>query len=184
MPALDQLDRRLALADAAVAENQHALAVDLDEHAVAGDARRKHDIEIGNQCRHELARALGGAEQGYIVFFGAGQHVGGQFKAGGDHDRRGMRGEKGVQRRLHCVARALVEKTHLALAENLDALGIEQLKETDERQHRAVDLIGGNHNLGCLRRQSKGLERELAHQGFQGNAVLFLHEILPFPHRR
>ena len=35
--ALDQLDGRLALADAAVAEDQHALAVHVHQHAVARD---------------------------------------------------------------------------------------------------------------------------------------------------
>ena len=37
--ALDQLNSRLTLADAAVAHDQNALAVDLDQNAVARDAR-------------------------------------------------------------------------------------------------------------------------------------------------
>ena len=52
--ALDELDGRLALADAAVAEQQHALAVDLHQHAVACDARRKLDVQIRNERRDNI----------------------------------------------------------------------------------------------------------------------------------
>ncbi len=175
MTALDQLNGGLALADAAVAEDQHALSVDLDQHAVAGDAGRKHDIEIGDQRRHELTCALGGAEQGHIVLFRAGEHVGGQLQTGGDDDRRRVGGKKRVHRLLDRLARALVEEAHLALAEDLDALGVEGLKEADQRQYRTVDLVGGDLNLGCLGRQGQGFKRKFANQGFEGNAVLFLH---------
>ena len=44
--ALDELNGRFALADAAVAEDQHALAVHVDEHAVACDDGRERVIQV------------------------------------------------------------------------------------------------------------------------------------------
>ena len=39
--ALDQLDGSLGFTDARIAQQQHAFAVDLNEHAVQRDARRE-----------------------------------------------------------------------------------------------------------------------------------------------
>ena len=52
--ALDQLDGRLALADAAVADKQNTFAVNLHQHAVACDARRKLDVQIRNERRDNI----------------------------------------------------------------------------------------------------------------------------------
>ena len=43
--ALDQLDRAFGFADAALARDEDALAVNLDQHAVARDTRREMQIE-------------------------------------------------------------------------------------------------------------------------------------------
>lgn len=48
--ALDKLDGRLTLADAAVAHDQNALAVNLDKDAVARHTRRKIAFEVGNEA--------------------------------------------------------------------------------------------------------------------------------------
>ena len=48
--ALDKLDGRLALADAAVAVDENALARNLNQNAVARDARGKRLLEVGNEA--------------------------------------------------------------------------------------------------------------------------------------
>ena len=53
-PRLMQLDGRLALADAAVADKQNAFAVNLHQNAVACDARRKLDVQIRNKRRDNI----------------------------------------------------------------------------------------------------------------------------------
>ena len=52
--ALDELDGRLALADAAVADKQNTFAVNLHQNAVACDARRKLDVQICNERRDNI----------------------------------------------------------------------------------------------------------------------------------
>ena len=52
--ALDKLDGRLALADAAVADKQNTFAVNLHQNAVACDARRKLDVQIRNERRDNI----------------------------------------------------------------------------------------------------------------------------------
>ena len=51
MAALDQLNGGLTLADAGITEDQDALAVDLHQYTVAGDA----GCQLGVQRRDELA---------------------------------------------------------------------------------------------------------------------------------
>ena len=51
--ALNELQRRLALADAAVAHEQDAFAVDLDQHAVYGYAWGEVFLQRVNQIRLE-----------------------------------------------------------------------------------------------------------------------------------
>ena len=50
VPALDKLDGRLALADAAVAVDENALARNFNQHAVARDARGKRLLKVGNEA--------------------------------------------------------------------------------------------------------------------------------------
>ena len=66
--ALDKLDCGLALSDTAVAEQQHSLAVHLDEHAVPRYPLRKADPEEGYQARHEFGCPLLGAQERNGVF--------------------------------------------------------------------------------------------------------------------
>ena len=56
--ALDKLQRRLALTDAAVAHQQHALAVDLDEHAVRRYARSEIVVQGADDVGLKLRGVL------------------------------------------------------------------------------------------------------------------------------
>ena len=52
MPSLDQLQRRLGLTDAALARDQHALAVYVHQHAVHGDTGSQLHIQPADHFRH------------------------------------------------------------------------------------------------------------------------------------
>ncbi len=66
---LDQLDGRLALADARFAQQQGALAIDLHQHAVAGDAGGQIPLQIGDEGAHEFRGGLLGAQHRPVVLF-------------------------------------------------------------------------------------------------------------------
>ncbi len=95
--ALDQLDGRLAFADAAVAHQQDALAVDLHQHAVARDARRQLYVHEGNEPRHEAGGRLRRGENRNAVRLGCFQQLRNRLQVARDDDRRRSFGEKLVQ---------------------------------------------------------------------------------------
>ena len=68
-PRLDQLNGQLALADAAVAENEDAFTVNFHQHAVAGDAGSQFKVQHTDEAAHHGAGRLVGAQQGYPVLF-------------------------------------------------------------------------------------------------------------------
>ena len=77
--ALNELDGGFAFTHAAVAHQQDALAVDLDEHAVAGDAGGQLHVEQGDQVRHHVGGGIPGGEQGNVI----------ALRGGGSCSRRG-----------------------------------------------------------------------------------------------
>ena len=56
VPAFDQFDSCLTLADAAVAQHQDTLAVHLDKHAVTCNALCKRNGKRADERRHKLTR--------------------------------------------------------------------------------------------------------------------------------
>ena len=73
--ALDQLNGQLALADTAVAEDEDAFAVHFHQHAVAGDAGSKFQIQHTDEAAHQCAGRLIGAQQGHAVLLGQFLHL-------------------------------------------------------------------------------------------------------------
>ena len=85
---LDELHGSFALADAAFADEQHTLAVDLHEHAVAGDPGGQGTGQIGDDGRNDGAGGGGGAQNGDVVLFCHFQTFGtGDQVTGGDEGR-------------------------------------------------------------------------------------------------
>ena len=65
--ALDQLQRHLRFADAALARDQDANAVDVDQDAVDRDAGRKAHIQPADELRHEVTGRALGHQKGHPV---------------------------------------------------------------------------------------------------------------------
>lgn len=66
---MSRLGCGLAFADAAFAHEQQALAVDLNEHTVARDARGQRVLEVGDETGDDIGRGLEAAQDGDIVLF-------------------------------------------------------------------------------------------------------------------
>ena len=88
--ALDELQGRLALADAAVAHEQDALAVDLHQHAVHGHARGEVFLQRVDQVRLEGRGVLVGDEDVAVIFAGHLDALGKRGHAVADHQRRDL----------------------------------------------------------------------------------------------
>lgn len=77
--AFDQLDGGFTLADAAVAEDENPLAVDLHKHTVTGDARSQRNVQRGDERGRKFTGRCMGAQEGYAaVVCGLGQLNGGR----------------------------------------------------------------------------------------------------------
>ena len=140
--ALDQLDGQLAFADAAVAQNQDALAVHLHQHAVPGDAGRKLQVQHADQAAHQSAGGLVGTQQGNRVLLRQLLHLreGGQLLAAADDDRRGLLPEQLFQCLVALFCRQTGQKVHFCQTHDLQTELIEVIIVARQKQTRAVDL--------------------------------------------
>ena len=98
--ALDQLDGKLAFANAAVAQDQDAFAVHFHQHTMAGDTRCQFQIQHTDQAAHQSAGGLVGAQQCNTMLLGQLLHLreGGQFLAAADDNSRRLLTEQLIQR--------------------------------------------------------------------------------------
>ena len=65
-----------ALADAALARDHHALAVDLHQYAVHRGARGEPAVETHDELCHKIARGVLGGEQRHLMALRRGEHFG------------------------------------------------------------------------------------------------------------
>ena len=98
--ALDQLDGKLAFANAAVAQDQDAFAVHFHQHTMAGDTRCQFQIQHTDQAAHQSAGGLVGAQQCNTMLLGQLLHLreGSQFLAAADDNSRRLLTEQLIQR--------------------------------------------------------------------------------------
>ena len=149
VPALDQLNGQLALADAAVAQDQDALAVHLHQHAVPGDAGSQLQVQHADQAAHQGAGRLVGAQQRHAVLFGQLQHLRERFQlfaAAHDNSRR-LLAEQLFQRLVALFGREPGQKIHLCQTHDLQTEFIKIVIVSGQKQTRTVDLCDLNIDL-------------------------------------
>ena len=119
--ALDQLDGQLALADAAVAENEDAFTVNFHQHAVAGDAGSQFKVQHADEAAHHGAGRLVGAQQGYPVLLCKLLHLreGFQLLVAAEDDGRRLLAEQLVEALTALFRRKTRQKVHLRKAHDL-----------------------------------------------------------------
>ena len=140
--ALDQLDGKLTFADAAVAQDQDALAIHLHQHAVPGDAGSQFQIEYTDQAAHQRTGRLVGAQQRYAMLLGQFLHFreGSQFLAAADDNSRRLLTKQLIQCFVAFFGRKAGQKIHLCQTHDLQAQLIKIIVITRQKQTGTVDL--------------------------------------------
>jgi len=140
--ALDELDGCLALADAAVAEDQHALAVHVHQHAVARDHGRQLVVEEVDGHARKLDRGAARAQQGAAVFLRHLHALGEHVELAGDDQRRDLILEQILKAFAPLGGGKALEEHRLRLADDLEPARVKVVEKADELQPRAVDVRG------------------------------------------
>ena len=120
----NELDTGLALAHAGVAGDHDALAVDVQQHAVAGDAGRQHTVEILNGVAGEFHRGLLGPQQRLFMFPGALQTLREAVQSPGDDQRRNIIEKQVIEALAALGLRQAAQIGDLRFADDLKAPGI------------------------------------------------------------
>ena len=179
MSTHDELNGRLALAHAGIADDHYALAVDVQQNTVAGDAGGQLLAEILHGESNEVRGLFRGPQQGAAMVPGTLQafrqtlHVPGQ-----DQGRNGV--GKQVVKHLGPPGLAhLHDIRHFRLAHDLDPAGIKVIEQSQNLQIRAVEV----HHLNAVRvigvAPVQNLQAEVLHIFCQAGA-LFTHHVHPF----
>ena len=149
MAALYKLQRRLALADAAVADEQQTLAVDLDEHAVRRQARGKVLAQGGDDVGLKLRGVLMRDEHIAVVLLShfyalrEGRHT------VADHKSRDIVLHEALERGAALLGRKRIKICALDAPHDLQALRVEVIIEAGELHSRAV-YIGSRQQRGLI----------------------------------
>ena len=178
--ALDELDGRLALADAAVAVDEDALAVDLDQHAVAGHAGGQGALEVGDQARDDIGRRVLRAEHGHVVFFRHLQAFRHRLEAAGEDQRRALVGQEMVKNDDPLLRRELLQVGRLHRAADVDAHRLIVVKKTGQMQARAADIVNSHADLVKVRGLVEKVKIEFRNQLGEQDGIGICHAITSY----
>ena len=145
--ALDQLDGGLAFADAGIAQNKDAFAVDFHQHAVAGDAGSQLFIQRGDEHAHQGGGHLGRHKQRHAVLLGELHHLRKRLHAAGQDDGWRLEREQLFQMGVAQRSGQFFQIGHLGQADDLDALVIKIFVVTGQQDARTVHFGRGDHDL-------------------------------------
>ena len=149
MAALQKLDGRLAFADAAVAQNQHALTVNVHQHAVAGDLRGQRIIEIVNDMTGGVHRITAGAQQGTAMLLGHLQQLVEHLQIPGDDHSGKAVAHQAVEDPCPLLGGHAGEKAHLALSQYQQPLGVKIIIKSHQLQGR-TEHVRHRDNAGIV----------------------------------
>ena len=144
MAALEKLNGGLALADAAVAQDQHTLTVNVHQHAVAGDLGRQGVIEIVNDMTGGVHRITAGAQQGAAMLLGHLQQLVEHLQIAGDDHGREAVAHQAVKDPRPLLGGHAGEKAHLAFPQDQQALGVEIIVKPHQLQGRTEHVRHGD----------------------------------------
>ena len=137
---LDQLYRRLALAHAALAQQQHALAVDLYQHAVPGHSGGEMPAEGGNEAHLNICRIALSAQQCPPVLLRSRNALREELQIPGNNDCRNGMGKQILKPSLALLRGQFFQIRPLHLAQQLDPLVVKVVVKSHQLQARAVDV--------------------------------------------
>ena len=140
--ALDELQRGLALADAAVAHQEQALAVDLDQHAVQGHARGQRFLQRVDHVRLEFRGVHLGDEHAAVILARHLDALGEGGHAVADDERADVVLHETLEGAQPLLGGEGVEIGALDAAHDLDASGVEIVVEPGQLHGGTVDVGG------------------------------------------
>ncbi len=179
VPALDELDGRLALADTALAEDQHALAVHVHQYAVARDHGGQLVVEVVDDHARELDRGVLRAQERAAVFprhlHTFGEHV----EPAGDDQRGDLILEQRLKLRPPLVGGKAPEEHTLRLADDLEPARIEVVEKADKLQSGSVDVRDGQRLRLEIRAGVKHLHLKFFNDVLYFYASIGIHILSP-----
>src|SRR5438105_5008873 len=139
VPAGDQVERQLALADSALPQDEHADADHVDEHAVHRRAGGERFLEEALHVVDERAGEVAGAQErdARVVRLALDHVVDGQVL--GDDEAGDRQPEEIAHARLRFARLERREVAHLRIAEHLQAVLVDVLGESAQREPRLLD---------------------------------------------
>ncbi len=147
MPSLNQLQRRLGFTDAALPRNQNALAVNIHQHAVNGDAGRQPYIQPFDNFGGKGGGGLLCFQKGNFIFHCNLLEKVIRFQIPAEHNCRDIEGQKLSVNLLLALLRHRLHIAVLHKTDNLYSDCLEMLKIAGQLQCRPVNVRLGNLNL-------------------------------------
>ena len=146
--AFHQLNGGLALAHAAVAQDEDAFAVDLHEHAVTGHAGGQFYVQDVDEGAEQRGSALGGDQQRHLVLTGKLQEFRQNFQPAADDDSGRLQREHLFQMAAAVRLGQLLQIGDLHHAADLDAAGVKILVVPRQHDARTVHIRGVDGDVG------------------------------------
>ena len=150
MTALDELERCLTLADAAVTRDEHALAEHLDEHAVLRQTRGEIARERGDEVGHELRGVLAHEKEVAVILFRHLQALRKRVHAVADDKADDVVAHERLKALAPLRGCERLEKRALDAADDLQPLGVKVVVKAGKLQPRPVD-VGRADRYGITR---------------------------------
>jgi hypothetical protein len=157
VPALDEIERRLALSDTGFAEEQDSHPVDVDENAVERGRRRELVFQDPRDRLDHHRRRLGRDEERDAARAALPDELLRDLLALGHDERRDGQRADHADALAAQVERHRVEVIELALAEHLDPARLDEREKTREREAGPLDPAPGDRPIEA------GLPRDDAH---------------------
>ena len=165
MAADDQIERALALADAALAGDQDAEPEDVHQHGVDDRALGERVFEDRAELGDGGRRRHGGLEQRQPRALGFGDQLRRRREPAGDQDAGKARASApAASRRSRAAAVEALEVADLALAEDQHAARLQVLVEAGERQAGLLDVRAGDEAVEAVA-PGQELERQAERLG-------------------
>ena len=136
----DELNGRLAFAHAGVASDHDALAINIKQHAMPGNAGSQHPVQVLNGAAGKGHRHLICPQQGFLVFQGTFDALREAVQAPGNDQGGNVIEEEVVEALAALGLREPPQVGDLRFANNLEAAGVKIVIKAVELEARTVQV--------------------------------------------
>ena len=172
---LHQLDGGLTLAHAGLAQQQHALAIYLHQHTVAGDAGSQVGFQGGNDGAHEHTGGVLAAKHRPVIFLRHLHALREGINTPGDDKGRNILAQQQLKALPPLIRRQAREVGILHLANDLEPMGIEVVKKSGKLQAGTIHVLRADSLVLIALRPAEHLQIKLFDQFAQFDGVQAFH---------